>query len=207
MAARSVHRAGARVPGRGDDSKPRGARAADPTPPQSARAERVKPEDWAEEPEAPATLDPDGSRRASRPCAWTRPGARSVNAAELIREARKREQARSFLLGALVYRTSRCARQRGARRAGPHALAAAMYQNGFRGRRYSYFVHDRGAWGERNDRLFALCVRAGTLLAPTRTCTSPPRCSRCGATARERRRRVRASAHRHFVSHSSGATR
>jgi hypothetical protein len=152
--------------GSGIDSKPpwRARRRPDTTHNQLA-AERVKPEDWAPEPQAPAVLDQDRFTRAIATLCIDPTPARARERAALIVQHANAHQLDPFLLGALVYRTSRCRSDK--EELGGHGLTllpTAMYQHGFRGRSYQYFARDGGGWSERKLELPKFAFMPGTLL-------------------------------------------
>jgi hypothetical protein len=150
----------------GVDDKPpwRARRRPDVTHNQHA-AERVKPEDWAPEPESPPVLDMELFTRAvAKLCVDPTP-ARARERAELIVKHAHANKLDPFLLGALVYRTSRCRSDKEELGGfGLTLLPPAMYQTGFRGRSYAYFVRDGSAWSERTIDFGRFAFGPGTLL-------------------------------------------
>jgi len=150
----------------------------EPKPPWRARrrpdtthnqlaAERVKPEDWEPEPESPATpsIDPERFTRAVAMLCNDPAPARARERAGLILLHAAANALDPFLLGALVYRTSRCRSDK--EELGGHGLTllpAAMYQHGFRGRSYQYFTREGGGWAERKLDLPRFAFGPGTLL-------------------------------------------
>jgi murein DD-endopeptidase MepM/ murein hydrolase activator NlpD len=147
------------------DKPPWRARKRPDTTHNQLAAERVKPEDWEPEPESPATLDQDRFTRALALLCNDPTPARARERAELIVEHAKAQALDPFLLGALVYRTSRCRSDK--EELGGHGLTllpAAMYQSGFRGRSYQYFVREGSGWAERKLELPRFMFGPGTLL-------------------------------------------
>lgn len=152
--------------GAGIENKPpwRARRRPDTTHNQLA-AERVKPEDWAPEPESPPTLDQERFTRAIATLCVDPSPARAKERAELILKHASANKLDPFLLGALVYRTSRCRSDKEELGGlGLTLLPPAMYQAGFRGRSYSYFVREGGAWAERTIDFSRFAFVSATLL-------------------------------------------
>jgi murein DD-endopeptidase MepM/ murein hydrolase activator NlpD len=166
-------------------------------------AERVKPEDWEPEPESPATLDQDRFTRALAQLCNDPTPARARERAELIVQHAKAQALDPFLLGALVYRTSRCRSDKEELGGfGLTLLPPAMYQSGFRGRSYSYFVRESSAWSERTIDFGRFAFMPGTLL---RADSNLYFAAALLAMWRDQHESVDAAfeqvPHRHFISH------
>lgn len=150
--------------------------ALDPKPPWRARrrpdtthnqlaAERVRPEDWPAEPESPATLDLERFTRAVATLCIDPTPARARERAELIATHAAARQLDPFLLGALVYRTSRCrADKEELGGFGLTLLPIGMYQAGWKGRSYHHFVREGTGWAERALALPRFAFVPATLL-------------------------------------------
>jgi murein DD-endopeptidase MepM/ murein hydrolase activator NlpD len=116
-------------------------------------AERVQPSDWPAEPDSPATIDPERFTRALASLCLDPTPARASERAQLIRAQAEAFAIDPFLLGALVYRTSRCRSDKEELGGfGLTLLPMVMYQDGFkaRTRRYTYQVMEGAAWREKN---------------------------------------------------------
>lgn len=113
-------------------------------------AARVSPEDWPGEPATPADIDPERFADALRTlCGWMPPGQHDDYAKWMLSAAGDFE-VDPFLLGALVYRESRCrASKEELDGVGLSLLVPDMYAGGFRGKTYRYRVHRDGRWQER----------------------------------------------------------
>lgn len=110
-------------------------------------AERVRPEDWGAEPEAPRELEPERFMRAiAQLCNDVAPSRARDRAAAIATQARAFD-IDPFLLGALVYRESRCrSDKQELGGVGLTLLPPAMYQGGFHARTYRYYVREGGRW-------------------------------------------------------------
>ena len=128
-------------------------------------AERVRPEDWPSEPVAPAQVELERFTRAlSLLCNDPTPARAHDRAAMIVEQASARDLD-PFLLGALVYRTSRCRYDKeDLGGLGLTLIPMAMYQGGFRRRSYQYFVRDGARWVERSLALPRFAFVPGTLL-------------------------------------------
>jgi len=126
---------------------------------------RVGPTDWPSEPDSPATIDPDRFAKALRElCGWM-PPSRSRNYAKWIEEYARKFGEDPFLLGALIYRESRCRPQKEELGGmGLTLLAPDFYTHGFKSRVYHYKVKINGRWEERKIELSQFPFNQGRLL-------------------------------------------
>lgn len=127
-------------------------------------AERVKPQDWPAEPDSPATVEPERFTRALATLCNDPTPARARQRAELILEHAAAHRIDPFLLGALVYRMSRCrsdAEELGG--LGLTLIPMAMYQGNFKGRSYQYYARQGSDWTEHTLALPKFAFVAATL--------------------------------------------
>jgi hypothetical protein len=128
-------------------------------------ADRVAITDWEPEPSSPPKLDPDAFVRAIAALCNDPSPARAKDRASLIVEQASAFSIDPFLLGALVYRTSRCrSSKQELGGAGLTLLPITMYQSGFKGRHYRYQVRERDNWSERELPLPRFAFVPGVLL-------------------------------------------
>ncbi len=110
---------------------------------------------WAPEPESPRDIDV--ARFASalyKVCGLGMPKARAERYAEWLVASAKRHGEDAFLLGAIMYRTSRCLPDaRNVEGLGLTAIQLSMYAQNARGRRLSYFVPEGQSFAERMKEL------------------------------------------------------
>jgi murein DD-endopeptidase MepM/ murein hydrolase activator NlpD len=130
-------------------------------------AERVQPSDWPAEPEAPVSIEPERFTRALASLCLDPTPARAADRARAILSEAAAFNVDPFLLGALVYRTSRCrADKEELGGTGLTLLPIAMYQGGFkaRTRSYAYQVLEGAQWRERLLDLSRFAFVPATLL-------------------------------------------
>jgi murein DD-endopeptidase MepM/ murein hydrolase activator NlpD len=130
-------------------------------------AERVQPSDWPAEPESPASIDADRFTKAIASLCLDPTSARARERADLIRAQAEAFAIDPFLLGALVYRTSRCrADKEELGGFGLTLLPMVMYQDGFKAktRRYAYQTLEGAAWREKTLELPRFAFIPATLL-------------------------------------------
>lgn len=118
---------------------------------------RAPPEDWPDEPQSPGEVDPERFERAlKRICGWMRRGRSRRYAAHLLRAAAEFD-IDPFLLGALMYRESRCrAPMEGGDRGSGRGLTLIhrpMYASNLRHGRLRYRVLTPDGWVERVKRV------------------------------------------------------
>lgn len=171
--------------------------------PNQAAAERVRPEDWTAEPESPALVDAERFTRAIATLCLDVSPARASDRANAILEQAKAFVIDPFLLGALVYRASRCRSDK--EELGGHGLTLlpmSMYQGGFHGRSYQYQVREEGSWKQHELAMPRFAFVPGTLL---RTESNLYFAAAMLAMWREQHESVDAAfeqvPHRHFISH------
>ncbi len=112
---------------------------------------RVSPQDWPPEPRSPDSVDTTRFARALKLlCGWMPPGRAKLYAETVIQSANE-FKVDPFLLGALIYRESRCRpRKEELGGVGLTLLAPTMYQGRFKHRIYHYRVlNDDHSWEER----------------------------------------------------------
>lgn len=114
-------------------------------------AARIAPTDWPAEPASPSQVDSGRFAKALRTlCGWM-PKGRSERYAASTLDAAAEFDVDPFLLGALIYRESRCrADKEDLGGVGLTLLAPNMYRGSFRGREFRYRVHEGGTWQERS---------------------------------------------------------
>jgi hypothetical protein len=189
--------------GAGVEKAPWRARRRPDTTHNRLAAERVKPADWAPEPQSPEVVDPDRFTRAIATLCNDPSPARATERAQLIREQATAAKLDPFLLGALVYRTSRCRSDKEELGGlGLTLLPMAMYQGGFRGRSYQYHVREGDRWSLRELALPRFAFVPATLL---RAESNLYFAAALLAMWRDQHESVDAAfeqvPHRHFVSH------
>ena len=118
--------------------------------PNRLAAQHVKPSDWAREPTAPPSIDSDRFAAALRKlCGWM-PPRRAENYTRWTLDATREFDQDPFVLGALIYRMSRCRpKKEELDGLGLTLLAPRMYSPGFKRRTYHYRVLETGSWKDR----------------------------------------------------------
>lgn len=118
--------------------------------PNLLAGERVTPADWADEPDAPPDVDPTRFASALRSLCGQMPKERPGRYAEWMLRYGGEFGVDPFLLGALVFRESRCRpdkQELGG--VGLSLLVPTMYQDHVRTGAYRYRVREEGTWRER----------------------------------------------------------
>ena len=118
--------------------------------PNKLAAMRVSPGDWAKEPAGPQQVDEARFARAlNELCGWM-PRARPGNYARWTLSSAREFGIDPFVLGALIFRESRCRpRDEQLGGLGLTLIAPRMYQSGFHKRSYHYRVRVNGKWQDR----------------------------------------------------------
>jgi murein DD-endopeptidase MepM/ murein hydrolase activator NlpD len=123
--------------------------------PNELASERVTPADWASEPDAPGAVEPRRFAQALESlCSGYLPKDREDRYAEWMLRYGSEFDVDPFLLGALIFRQSRCrpdSRELGG--VGLTSLVPGMYQGALRGGVYRYRVRDGGQWREHTKTL------------------------------------------------------
>ena len=133
--------------------------------PNRLASERVRIDEWGQEPEAPQQVAAEPLARAlAELCAYPTP-KRALPLAQFTLEAAAEFAIDPFLLGALAYRASRCRSDKQELAGiGLSLLPPRMYEADFRGRSYHYRVRDKGEWHDRVQPLPRYAFVPGNLL-------------------------------------------
>lgn len=171
--------------------------------PNRLASSRVEIADWPPEPIGPATPDPARLGEAIRDlCGFMRPSTRLAYARYILSAAR-RFDIDPFLLGAMVYRESRC--RPGKEELGGLGLtllAPGMYQGRFKRRAYHYRVQEEGHWEERTVDLSRFAFTAHRMLQmESNLYFTAGLLSAWRDQADTVHRHFEQAPHRHFVSH------